>query len=585
MTNLLVESSSMNVQEISLAETGSCFAPENPVPPLLNAALVNPPDFSSSDSWNRWIPPLGLGYVASVARKYGFHIDLFDISRNLNLEDEFLKEIGFFDDYAVYGISTYTEIWASALDVARRIRRYAPNAVIVVGGYHATSVGSPILEDYSEIDVVVCNEGEEPFTELLQAIASKTSLAEIKGLIWRDVSGEVIQNESCKNILKLDLLPHPVRDYKYFPDKHWNLTLGETNSNKATISLVSSRGCPKRCTFCSIIVLSPYYRMRSVASLMEEIKHLYSKNPFGHIVFQDANFFVKVSRTLEFARELYNFNPNLTWSGTATADQVSDHAEILNEIGKLNCAFLEIGIESGNANTLSRLNKRTKVEHNELALSLLAKAGIGIGLDFIMFEPDMTYDDLVENVRFLLRTELFGYFPCEVLFQEMRLFPKTPIREVHEKRLNVKFNPHIVPQTPFYNQAIETAWKCMQWYVSNYHLMINQLVRELIEPVNRLLFNTRENIETDKKLVRLCQEAHKSLIYLRHLPYHFLVRLINQQKALEDGLEPEEIVKLLNLNDLDEKISEAEKVKAELLLYVKGTSLEKIARTWVVEAV
>lgn len=562
----------------SLAEIGTPFAPPNPERPQLRVALINPPDPSSSDSWNRWIPPLGLGYLASVARSHGFHVDLFDLSRDFDLGVRDLQKMGLFD-YEVYGLSTYTEIWPSCVSMVRQIRNKQPTSVIVVGGYHATSADAEILIDYPEIDFVIRNEGEEPFTELLNALVKNHQFDNIEGLTWRDSNGKPLCNPPRSNLLNLNLLPYPVRDFVHFPKRHWNLTLAGQRANKDVISLVSSRGCPKRCTFCSIIVLSPSYRIRSADSLMEEIRYLYAKQPFGHIIFQDANFFVKVSRTIQFARELHAFNPSITWSGTATADQVSRHGDVLNEIGQLNCAFLEIGIESGNDATLGRFNKKTRVEHNEEALLLLSRAGIGIGLDFIMFEPDMTINDLKENVRFLFRNELFGYWPCEHLFQELRLFPGTPMREEHRKRLGIEFNPHEMPETPLYDPALKTAWRCMHWYMANYHLRVNQLMREIIEPVNRLLFGNTAAV-VDHELLRLCQRAHASMVHLRHLPYHFLERLTCISEDLLSTCETEEAIANIELGDLDARISEAECIRDELISTVWGTDLHHVLNSW-----
>ncbi|NUP14336.1 MAG: radical SAM protein, partial [Polyangiaceae bacterium] len=418
----------------SIAECGGLPAPKNPKQPRLRAALFNPPDPTSSETRNRWIPPLGLAYVASVARNHAFHVDLFDFSRELRLDVDTLERAGSFD-YRVFGISSYTETWSSTLQLVAAIRARVPDAIIVVGGYHASIVSKEVMRDYPDIDLVARNEGEESFTRALATLAAgHRDFSGIPGLLWRRGSNDVVVNEDATRILDVDRLPQPVLDYRYSPENPWFFTASEQQSNKRTVGVVSSRGCPKRCSFCSIIVMSPDYRLRSVESLMDEIRHRHAQEPFGHVAFMDANFFVKVSRTVAFAEALHAFDPTITWSGTATADQVCRHAEVLRRLGALNCAYLEVGIESGNTNSLQRFNKKTKLSHNEQAIALLREAEIGICFDFIMFEPEMTLADFVENVRFLYRNDFFGYWPCEFLFQELRLFPGTPLRAVYEER-------------------------------------------------------------------------------------------------------------------------------------------------------
>lgn len=580
MTDELVRLRTPGQLATNWAQAGVCRAPDNPAASRIRAALVNPPDPSSSDAWGRWIPPLGLGYVAAVARLHGFHVDVFDFARDLALDDRLLTRSGLFDPYQVYGLSTYTEIWHSAVDVFRRIRAHCPRALIVLGGYHASTAGVEILRDYPEVDLIVCNEGEEAFSQVLQALAAGHSFASIAGIVRRAADGQIVRHAPRDNILDLNRLPYPVVECRHRPRQTWNLTLAGERRNKKTISIVSSRGCPKRCTFCSIIILSPDYRFRSVESLMGEVRYLHAREPFSHIVFQDANFLVRVERTVEFARALYAYDPKITWSGTATADQVSKHAEVLFAIGRLNCAYLEVGIESGNPSTLRRFNKKTTVEHNERALSLLAAAGIGIGLDFIMFEPEMTLEDLGENLRFLHRNELFGYWPCEHLFQELRLFPRTPLRTKYARMLQVEFPLHTVPVTPFFDPAVETAWRGMQYYMQRYHLVVNQIMKDLVDPVNRLLFDIDQRAALPRPLIQLCQRVHGTMVHLRHLPYHFFVDLLERPADLRAGLAAEELVSRMNLRALHQHIADAQQLHAELLGTAQAAGLEAVASRW-----
>ena len=161
---------------------------------------------------------------------------------------------------------------------------------------------------------------------------------------------------------------------------------------------------------------------------MAEIIDLHAVAPFGHVYFVDANFAVSAKRTLAFSRALHKWNPTITWSGTATADLILRHADVLPEIGRLNCAHLEIGIESGSESQLARYNKRTSLSDNVNAIRLLRRCGISLGLDFIMFDPETTIGELRQNLTFLHQAELFGTSPPACLFNSMRLYPGTPAR-------------------------------------------------------------------------------------------------------------------------------------------------------------
>lgn len=580
MTSRLGTSLPLSLQGPSLAETGSVPAPGNPACPRGRAALINPPDPSSSETRNRWIPPLGLAYIASVARTHQFHVDLFDFSRELFLSAQTLEDSGCFN-YAVYGISSYSETWAATVEMIAKIRSRCPTAFIVVGGYHASVVGREVLESYPAIDLVVRNEGEEAFTEVLIALSEeRTEFSHIPGVIWRSCQQGIVSNEASPRILDVNQLPFPVLDYKYYPQNPWYFSLSEEHANKKAIAIVSSRGCPKRCSFCSIIVLSPNYRLRSVESLMEEIRFRYTIEPFTHIAFMDANFFVKVSRSVTFARALYEFNPDITWSGTATADQIRRHAEVLPELGALNCAYLEVGIESGNPNSLLRFNKKTSVADNEQAIALLRAAKIGLCFDFIMFDPEMTWEDFLENVRFLYKSDLFGYWPCEFIFQELRLFAGTRLRSVYEERLKVRFLPHEMPVTPFFDPGVRTAWRCMDWYRHEYHGKVNQLIRALSDSLNRLIFNKEASMSMTPSLIRVCQEGHLAVIRLKHLAYQFLESLLAMVDELLAESAIERIVNGIDLVDFDRTIEDGENTLARLLEEAHESGLETIAKKW-----
>ncbi|WP_395687411.1 B12-binding domain-containing radical SAM protein [Caenimonas koreensis] len=368
---------------------------------LLNVALVNPPDPQSAGN-ERLMPPLGLGYIASYARAIGHDVDLFDYALDLDVSEEYLQKTGLFGkEYAVYGISTYTDTFAQGIKLAEKIRKNRPRCKIVMGGYHVSILHEETLRDFPVIDAVVRGEGEVTFSKYLEALsAGDEAMALLPGLTWR--SGErVISNASAKTLVEQDLIPVPARDFKYSPGSYVEYLSRESGVTRRTISMVSSRGCPKRCTFCSITVLDPLWRARSVESMMFEIRKLYEQAPFDHILFEDANFFVRPTRTLEFSRKLFEFNPRITWSGTSTPDHIVKHKDVIKEIGALNCAALEVGIESGNEGSLKRFGKGNTVETNKAVIAVLEGSGIALGLDFIMFDPMMTTRELDANLDFI----------------------------------------------------------------------------------------------------------------------------------------------------------------------------------------
>lgn len=558
------------------------YEPPNPDPARTRAALVNPPDPSSSDNF-RLVPPLGLGYIASFARAHGHHVDVFDLALHLRPDARWLGEAGLFDAYAVYGFTTYSDTFLTTADLAREVKRVVPCSYIVLGGYHASLLDREVLRDFPFIDAIVRREGEHAFREVLDGIADEsltTVLPKIAGVTWRDRDGVIQQNPPRIDSFDQESSLLPVTDLKFRPAHYRTFWHAATGQRRRTLNIVGSRGCPKRCTFCSIITLNPLWRARSVRSLMAEISLRHERSPFEHVEFQDANSFVDPRRSVEFARALHAFNASITWSGTATPDQIVRHGEVLPELGRLNCAYLELGIESGNEASLRRFNKRTDVAINEEALALLTRAGIAVGLDFIMFEPEMTFDDLCTNFEFLLRNEFGGEWPCEFLFQELQLYPGTALRSRLWPDIVASPEVHRMPATPFFDRGVEGAFRLAAEYRRTVQSSANRAIQRLNAVVNSLLLTEVRGAIRGTPLAELCQRALACEIRLRHEPYGFFSRLLHMgpdvatSASLRDfDIDPARVL----LRDATQLLAELEGAASEMGLALNTGYLKSAA--------
>ncbi len=498
---------------------------------MCRVALINPPNLvAEGREGENAVPPLGLGYIAAVLRQHGFTADIFDFAEHLSTSPDELERLGLFD-YELYGFTAYTKTFRGALPLIELLAECRPEGLVVFGGPHATPCARELLERYPEIDVVVRNEGELPTLQLARHVAcGEPPLSEIAGLVYRAPgSGEIVANPDPLELVVLDELPLPVRSHRVGPP--YRTVTYRRHQEAAEIHFMSSsRGCPKRCTFCSIIVMAPKFRFRSVASLMDEIRVCYAERPFGHISFVDANFFVHVRRTIEFSRRLHEWNPEVTWSGTATADFVARHAAVLAEIGAVNCASLELGIESGSPAVLRRFNKRTTVEQNLAAIELLASSGIDLELDFIMFDPETTMDELHENWAFFRRADLMGYHPVDHLYNPLKLYPGTPARDRYVQAFGLE--PHhlmrLVP--PFVHRDVGQVYEVMEEFSRIYQ----QRIDAALEALATILLAMRRYPERQLADPR---RVAASTVRLRHAPYHFFEELLN---GISAGAIPED---------------------------------------------
>lgn len=491
-------------------------------------ALLNPPNTrgNAREEANA-VPPLGLASIAALLRASGFPTDLFDLGDVAGLTTEFLRRL-IDHQYAVFGITSYTKTFPAAIDLARQLRTLSPEALIVLGGPHVTPCARAVLADHAEVDVVVKNDGEVPMLEICRQLQlGQRDFSGVANVVFRrSRPQEIAESDSLPQALVLDDLPPPARDWAFQPNRYVIEARRAAGPARAEF-FTSSRGCPKRCTFCSIIVMNPKYRFRSVGSLMAEIKDVYARNPFGHVAFHDANFFVHTRRTLEFSRALFEWNPLVTWSATATADSICAHENVLAEIASLNCLALEVGIENGSDSVMTRYNKGTTVSHNERAIALLAEHDVILELDYILFDPELSLGELQENLSFLIRNELTGLYPNEHLYNALKLYPGTSARDVYLRRFGLPADFSITLIPPFVVSEVELIYDLTIAFGQRVQPSINKLLVQLDSRARSLV---SQAASADRLAA---QEMFALAIRLRHFPEHFIEAVTS---SVSDGL-------------------------------------------------
>ena len=212
---------------------------------LVFAPPVKQPKHSSLPE--RTYPPLGILYLSAYLRKHLPELDLKATDGLLLGLKETFNEISCFDPDVVF-ISFITPCAHGAYALARQLKKQAKSLVIVMGGPHATSLPYEPFS-MSPCDIVVSGEGERTSLELVKALLTMNSLSGIDGLYWKH-NDEVIANKPRQFIADLDEIPFPARDLVNMKDyKGWFVT-----KNTPETSILSSRGCPFDCTFCSNII-------------------------------------------------------------------------------------------------------------------------------------------------------------------------------------------------------------------------------------------------------------------------------------------------------------------------------------------
>jgi anaerobic magnesium-protoporphyrin IX monomethyl ester cyclase len=425
--------------------------------------LISPPDYQTREF--RGAQPLGIAYLAAALRSAGFSAELLDanVGGPMPLE-QLVDQVTAFVSRArqagrqpVIGVSVVSQVIATAAALAERIKAVDPGVLVIVGGYHPTFADREILEDFPAIDLCVRGEGEQTIVELMQhwqqarhPVSSPVERqpvdwGHILGVTWRQ-GAQIVANPSRPNNTNLDALPFPARHL--LPPLSAYAPYADTVAGKIRrkASMISSRGCPFHCNFCSIIAFygdagGRPWRGRSVENVVAEMVELAERDGASHFEFQDDNFFVRADRALAIVERYAETGRDFSFAFLTRADQVVKGERYFPALRRAGLRYVSVGIESGSEASLERMVKQTGVEINRRALQILHDNDVAAQVEFIMFEPGSILEDLQANLRFIEQQGLFGYFP-PLIFGSLLLMPGTPARTQIEQERGLRGSIH-----------------------------------------------------------------------------------------------------------------------------------------------
>jgi len=358
------------------------------------------------------LPRLGLPIMGAILKKRGYEVKIYlQEFSDINYDDVFRSDI--------VGISTTTSTVPEAYRIAKKVKeRGIP---VMMGGVHVTFEADEAL-DFA--DYVIRGEGEETIVELLEAIKTGGSLENIAGLSYK-THGIKKHNPDRPLLENLDALP--------FPD----LSLIDNNESLKFLHapIMTSRGCPFDCTFCSVTqMFGRGYRVRGIESVMEEIKAI-NRNNYPFIFFYDDNFTADRNRTKALLETMIQKNlVKKEWSAQVRIDVAKDK-ELLGLMKRTKCTFLYIGFESVNPRTLELYNKQQKAEDMKKYVKILHEYNIKINGMFVLGSDEDTARTVretvefakeaeIDTIQFLILTPLPGSKIYRQLESQNRLFSK-----------------------------------------------------------------------------------------------------------------------------------------------------------------
>jgi radical SAM superfamily enzyme YgiQ (UPF0313 family) len=327
-------------------------------------------------------PPLGLLYLSSHLKARGVDVGVFD--GTFQRPADFAALVRCVRPRMV-GIAVNLMTKPPALRMMAIAK--AAGAQVVVGGPDPPHHAREYLA--AGADVVAIGEGEHTLAELLQHDPS-----EVPGVVWPD--GRTAPRQQ---IADLDAQPIPDREAV---DIDRYLAAWRTRHGFGPLSLITARGCPYSCTWCSRSVFGTTHRRRSPHNVADEVEAIVARYRPDHLWYADDVFAIHKTWTLQYATEMRRRKLRLPFECISRAERIDD--DVADALADLGCWRVWIGSESGSQRILDRMQRRVTVEQVRTATTRLRRRGIQVGMFIMLGYDDERRSDIAATIDHLKQT-------------------------------------------------------------------------------------------------------------------------------------------------------------------------------------
>lgn len=407
----------------------------------MHITLISPPQaFTKSQVTAGVVPPLGLLYLASYLKHYGIDVKFIDsVGNKFNqysqYEDITLRGMAFQEiiddvpeDTALIGIAAlYSSAHIITKELIRLLKRKFPDKKIVLGGAHASILAEFVLQD-TDADIIVIGEGELTLLDLCRNIANYHNVI---GIAFKE-NGKVNFNPTRALISDLDTIPIPdrglinIQNYFDAAEPH-----GCSSSGRWT-TLLSSRGCPFNCTFCTTPkIWQRRWRNRSPEKVINEMMELNERYGVTDFHFEDENMGFNKKWMHKFCDLLIERELKFTWqpSNGLRVETVLDPG-LMEKMKQSGCSLVVFTLESASDRVRNEIIKKSlDISSIEKAVLLANKIGLKSTCYFILGLPGERLDEAEKTLQFVYHLarkgldepviSLFSMLPGSTLFNEL----------------------------------------------------------------------------------------------------------------------------------------------------------------------
>lgn len=360
--------------------------------------------------------PLGILYLASSLLQRGYGVDVRDYqlcrAENPTEPEELVSFCK--TDASVLGFSCMNGTLPIVLMAAEKIKAARPETKIVLGGPAATSLGHKIMRKFKYIDFVLRGEGDIVFPEFLKNLYENSQPPSVPGIIFRN--GEIpVEGPAPRRILNLDVLPFPA--HSLLPLKEY----------RQTIPMVTSRGCPYRCSFCDGGALRGTRNIvRSVENCMTELIESALRTGHRKVGFLDDVFVLDRCRVFAFCDAFESLDMCLRWSVMGRADLMDE--DMFRRMAETGCQAVYFGAESGSDSVLKRINKGFISAEIEQKVRAATQYFEYVTVSLIWGYPFETLPEFYESLALATECRFYG---ASVQFHLLSPMPGSELYEQH----------------------------------------------------------------------------------------------------------------------------------------------------------
>ena len=396
-------------------------------------ALISPRAVASKNMIRRVQPPLGLCCIAAGLRQEGFkNVLIYDTL----IEDyNDVRKLDSGEDMITYGSSNekieekmrefkpdivgvsslFSSQVSQAYAVARAVKKYNKKTIVVFGGIHASDKPEEVLNNEKNVDFVMRGEGDYTWSKLIQNLFSQDgNLNEVPGLVKRE-GKSFVKNPMAPLIHDMDALPIPAWDLVPM-EKYFEIAMYHNPYVKSgrVGCIMTSRGCPDRCYFCSSTVFFGHkFRQMSPERVGEMVDYLVEKFGIKELQIEDDNFAVNPVRVNKICERIKHHKLRVTMPNAMRADTPLNREkrlEMYKNMREAGWDQIGLGVESGDQKFVNEVvGKRLNLEEVKATCDLAHKAGLLVHTNFMMGFPFETKKSRDLTIDFAMKLDSDSY--------------------------------------------------------------------------------------------------------------------------------------------------------------------------------